>query len=131
MTPTDIAAAQFERIERAWNRADGAAFGAAFAGEADFVDMRGAHHRGDATIGHGHQAIFDSVYAGSTVGFRVDVARETAPGCILAVATSPLDAPSGPLQGVHHSRIMAVITEQGDGWAIAAFQNTLVQVAGG
>jgi uncharacterized protein (TIGR02246 family) len=128
MSPTTIAAARFEQIEQAWNRADGAAFGGAFADDTDFVNIRGAHHRGDgATIGHAHQGIFDSIYAGSTVHYRLDVAREIAPGCILAVATSTLDAPSGPLQGVNNSRITAVITEQDDGWVIEAFQNTLVR----
>ena len=70
--------------------------------------------------------IFDSVYAGSSVRYQLDVARVIAPGCILAVATSTLDAPSGPLQGINRSRIMAIVTEQDDRWAVTAFQNTLV-----
>jgi hypothetical protein len=61
-----------------------------------------------------------------SVRLQLDVAREIAPGCVLAVATSTLDAPSGPLQGVNRGRITAVITEQEDRWAITAFQNTLV-----
>ena len=47
-------------------------------------------------------------------------------GAILAVATSTLDAPSGPLQGIHTARFTMVIAEQGDDWAITAFHNTLV-----
>ena len=131
LDPTAIAAATFEQLERAWNRSDGAAFGAAFADDTDFVNIRGAHHRGDAAvIGHGHQAIFDSIYAGSTVGYELDIARVVAPGCIVAVATSTLNAPSGPLRGVNHSRITAIITDQGGRWAITAFQNTLVRQDG-
>ncbi len=131
LDPTAIAAAQFEQLERAWNRSDGAAFGAAFADDTDFVNIRGAHHRGDAAvIGDGHQAIFDSIYAGSTVGYELDIARVVAPGCIVAVATSTLNAPSGPLRGVNHSRITAIITDQGGRWAITAFQNTLVRQDG-
>ena len=126
--PTTIATARFAEIEDAWNRADGPAFGAEFADDTDFVDIRGAHHRGDgAAIGFGHQAIFDSIYAGSTVRYHVDVARTIAPGTVLAVATSTLDAPSGPLQGVHHSRITAVLVEQDGRWAITAFHNTVVE----
>jgi uncharacterized protein (TIGR02246 family) len=126
--PTAVAGARFADIEQAWNRADGPAFGAAFAGETDFVDIRGVHHRGDgAAIGFGHQAIFDSIYAGSTVRYHVDVARTIAPGTVLAVATSTLDAPSGPLQGIHHSRITAVLVEQDGRWAITAFHNTVVE----
>jgi uncharacterized protein (TIGR02246 family) len=126
-TPAAIAAALLDQLEQAWNRADGAAFGAAFAEDADFVDIRGDHHQGRAAIGHGHQAIFDSVYAGSTVRYELDAAREVAPGCIVAVGSATLDAPGGPLQGIHRSRSTLTITEQGDRWAVAAFHNTLVQ----
>jgi uncharacterized protein (TIGR02246 family) len=112
-------------LERAWNDADGAAFGAPFADESDFVDIRGGHHRGKAEIAHGHQAIFDSIYAGSTVRLRLNVARPVAGG-LLAVATSTLDAPGGPLQGIHDARFTMVIAEQGDDWRVASFHNTLV-----
>lgn len=123
--PTTIATTILQQLERAWNDADGAAFGAPFADESDFVDIRGGHHRGKAEIAHGHQAIFDSIYAGSTVRFRLDVARPVAGG-ILAVATSTLDAPGGPLQGIHDARFTMVIAEQGDDWRVASFHNTLV-----
>lgn len=123
--PTTIATTILQQLERAWNDADGAAFGAPFADESDFVDIRGGHHRGKAEIAHGHQAIFDSIYAGSTVRFRLDVARPVAGG-ILAVATSTLDAPGGPLQGIHNARFTMVIAEQGDDWRVASFHNTLV-----
>ncbi len=128
MDPTSIAATRLEHMEQAWNRADGAAFGEVFADETDFVDIWGTHHQGDgAAIGHGHQMIFDSVYAGSTVCYQLEAARVVAPGCIVALANATLKAPSGPLQGVNHSRFTVIITEQGDRWAVTAFQNTLVR----
>ena len=121
-----IATTILEQLEQAWNAADGAAFGAPFADESDFVNVRGEHHRGDgAYIGRAHQGIFDSIYAGSTAHFRLEVARPLAGG-ILAVATSTLDVPGGPLQGIHNARFTMVIAEQADEWAIAAFHNTLV-----
>ena len=123
--PTTIATTILQQLERAWNDADGAAFGAPFADESDFVDIRGGHHRGKTEIAHGHQAIFDSIYAGSSVRFRLDVARPVAGG-VLAVATSTLDAPGGPLQGIHNARFTMVIAEQGDDWRVASFHNTLV-----
>lgn len=108
LDPTTIATTQLEQMERAWNHADGPAFGDV-ADDTDFVDIRRTHHRGDgAAIGHGHQRLFDSIYAGSTVRYQLDVARTLKPGCIVAVATSTLDAPSGPLQGINRSRITAV-----------------------
>lgn len=123
--PTTIATTILQQLERAWNDADGAAFGAPFADESDFVDIRGGHHRSKAEIAQGHQAIFDSIYAGSTVRFRLNVARPVAGG-ILAVATSTLDAPGGPLKGIHDARFTMVIAEQGDDWRVASFHNTLV-----
>jgi len=121
-----IATTILEQLEQAWNAADGAAFGAPFADESDFVNIRGEHHRGDgAYIGRAHQGIFDSIYAGSSVRLRLDVARPLAGG-ILAVATSTLDVPGGPLQGIHNGRFTMVLVEQGDDWAITAFHNTLV-----
>jgi uncharacterized protein (TIGR02246 family) len=122
-----IAAALFDHLEAAWNAADGPASGEVFADETEFVNIRGEHFRGDgAMIGQAHQGIFDTIYAGSTMHYDVDVARVVAPGCIVAVVTSTLNAPSGPLQGVNQSRITVVITEQQSRWAIIAFQNTLV-----
>ena len=126
--PVAVATLRFEQMERAWNQADGAAFGTVFADEMDFVDIRGTHHQGDgASIGRGHQEIFDSIYAGSTVRYDLDVARIVTPGCIVAVATSTLEAPIGPLQGVNNSRITAVIVERDGRWEVAAFHNTLVR----
>ena len=36
------------RLGRAWNEGDARAFGEPFAPDADFVDIRGEHHRGRA-----------------------------------------------------------------------------------
>jgi uncharacterized protein (TIGR02246 family) len=127
VTPTAIASALFDRLERAWNLADGDAFGAVFTSNCDFVDIRGAHHQGATAVAHGHQGIFDSIYAGSVIRYRVGSARTIAPGCVVAAATATLDAPGGPTPGVNHSQVTAVATEQADGWAIGAFHNTLVQ----
>ena len=125
--PTKLASELFARLESAWNASDGAAFGAAFSDESDFVDIRGAHHKGGGNeVGHDHQMIFDSIYKGSVVRYRVTDAREVAPGCIVAHAAATLDAPSGPLQGTHSSCITAVIVGSGADARITAFHNTLV-----
>ena len=105
--------------------------GTSFAEESDFVDIRGGHHRGDGAIGHGHQAIFDSIYSGSTRELPCwTLPARSRPGPIVAVATSTLDAPHGPLQGVHNSRMTLVVAEQDDDWRVVAFHNTLVVEAG-
>ena len=121
--PTLLATATVELLERAWNAGDGAAFGSAFADESDFVDIRGGHHRGAEAIARGHQALFDSIYAGSTVRYAVEVARPLAGGDVLAVVGATLDAPHGPMQGVNHARFTMVLGEEG----VTAFHNTLVR----
>ena len=129
--PTAVAAPIVKQLEKAWNDADGAAFGAPFADEMDFINVRGEHHRGDgAYIGRAHQGIFDTIYADSTVSFQLDVARVLAPGVVTAVASSTLDVPRGPLQGIHNARMTMVITAQDGEWRITAFHNTLVAEAG-
>ena len=124
--PRAIAAALLQHIEGAWNDADGTRFGDAFTEDAEFVDIRGTHHRGRTAIAQGHQAIFDTIYAGSAVRYHLDVARTIAPGAILAVASATLEVPAGPLQGVNHARLSVAIARYGDGWRIAGFHNTLV-----
>lgn len=129
LTQTDVAAVAapiFQQLEDAWNSADGAAFGAAFTEDGDFVNIRGEHHRGAVAIGHGHQAIFDSIYKGSTVEYRPEHARSVAPGIIVALAGATLEVPAGPLAGVHDARMTVVIAEEDGRWLVTAFHNTLV-----
>ncbi len=123
------AAKIFQQLEDAWNAADGAAFGALFTEESDFVNIRGEHHRGPIAIGRGHQGIFDTIYAGSTVRYEPELARSVAPGITVALAAATLEVPAGPLQGVHNARMTVVIAEEGDRALVTAFHNTLV--AGG
>ena len=125
-----IAAELIGRLERAWNEADGRAFGEPFAPDADFVDIRGEHHRGREAIAAGHQAIFDSIYKGSSTDYVLTDARELSEDVILAHATAVLRAPSGPLAGEHNSLLSLVLVRGGDGWEIAGFHNTIVAPQG-
>lgn len=121
-----VAAELIGRLERAWNEADGRAFGEPFSSNADFVDIRGEHHRGREAIAAGHQAIFDSIYAGSSTDYELTGARELSGDVILAHSTGILRVPSGPLAGEHGAVQSLVLVRGDDGWEIAAFHNTLV-----
>jgi uncharacterized protein (TIGR02246 family) len=114
----------FAEMEAAWNAADGARFGAPFAPDADFVDVRGVHHRGRAAIAAGHDAILAGPYAGSVVAYRVVSTRSVGDAVVTHVEAT-LDAPTGPLAGVHDATISALAVRSADGWALAAFHNTL------
>jgi uncharacterized protein (TIGR02246 family) len=113
-------------LERAWNEAGGRAFGKPFTADADFVDIRGEYHRGQEAIAAGHQAIFDSIYKGSSANYKLIQARELSDDVILAHATALLKVPSGPLAGEHNAVQSLVLVREGDEWKIAGFHNTLV-----
>ena len=125
MTPTEIATDVARRLQDAWNAADGAAFGAPFAPDADFVAIRGDLHSGPA-IAAGHQAIFDTIYRGSTLRYEVLDARTIRGDVIVAHVKGALHAPGGPLAGDSEALATMVLADEGDGHRIVAFHNTLV-----
>ncbi|HZI73765.1 MAG TPA: SgcJ/EcaC family oxidoreductase [Gemmatimonadales bacterium] len=118
------------QLEAAWNGMDGSAFAAPFAGDADFVTIRGEHFRGRSAIGAGHTAIFRTIYAGSTVRFTVESARLLRPDIALLHVRSVLNAPSGPLAGEHSACFSMVLTKERGSWEIAGFHNTLEAAPG-
>ena len=124
--PQTVASDFYAQIEKAWNAADGAAFGEPFAADASFVDIRGEAHDGAAAIAGGHQGIFDTVYRGSTVQYDVDTARSITDSVVLTRARATLTVPGGPLAGTHHSLCTTILRRTGEGWAAVAFHNTLV-----
>ena len=123
-TPTAIAQRLATALEHAWNTADGQAFGRCFTPDADFVDIRGEHHRGREAIAHGHQAIFDSVYRGSTVRYEVLTARPLGEA-VLAHIRADLRGAEQVLPPNDGAVASMVLVEGDGGWQVAAFQNTL------
>src|SRR3712207_2973312 len=121
----DIAAELVQQLEDGWNAADGTAYGAVFTDDADFVAIRGDHHRTRQAIATGHQQIFDTIYKGSRVQYELVASRPLADTVILAHVHSTLDAPTGPLAGVQRALATAVLIRTEDRWRIAAFHNTL------
>jgi uncharacterized protein (TIGR02246 family) len=127
MDPADqIVASVVNELESAWNAADGVAFARPFAEDADFVNIRGEHHRTREAIAKGHQAIFNTVYKGSVVRLQVAAVRTLAPTVLLAHVKSTLKAPAGPLAGEHAALFSLVLVRDQDNWPIVAFHNTLV-----
>ena len=121
-----IAEPILEQLEQAWNAGDGMGFAGPFAEDADFVEIRGGHHHGAVAVGRGHEAIFSTIYAGSTVELQLEKARTVGPGVVVALVHSTMTAPSGPMQGVNRARMTMVIVEEDERWAITQFHNTLV-----
>jgi len=127
LAPDDRAAVEniVGRLEAAWNAMDGAAFGAPFAEDADFVNIRADHFRGRPAIAAGHTAIFQTIYAGSTNRYTVETVRQVRPGVALAHVHAEMNAPTGPLAGRHNARFSLLLTKEASGWEIASFHNTL------
>jgi len=113
-------------LESAWNAADGAGFARSFAEDADFVNIRAEHLRTREVIARGHQAIFDTIYKGSTVRYEVAAVRELAPTVLLGHVKATLKAPTGPLAGEHNALFTIVLVQDQNDWWISAFHNTLV-----
>lgn len=117
------------RLEAGWNAMDGAAFAAPFAADADYVTIRGEHFRGRPTIAAGHDAIFRTIYAGSTNRLTIETARLLRADVALVHVSSRLDVPGGPLAGRHAARFSLVLTREESEWAIAALHNTVEAAA--
>ncbi len=124
MDPRSIAETVTKRLEDASNAADGAAFGASFAPDADFVAIRGDLHCEKSAAGH--QQIFDTIDADSTIRCAVLQARKLDDRVILAHVRGSLNAPTGPLAGETESLATLVLVGNGNEHRIAAFHNTLV-----
>lgn len=121
----DTAAAVLRRLEAAWNAGDGQGFGAPYAADAAFVNIRGEHHRGRDAIAGGHAGIFATIYAGSTNRMELVDARHLADDVIVATSRNTLDVPSGPLAGIHAATSTSVLVRVGETWQIAVTHNTL------
>ena len=127
---TDEAQTIVEGLESAWNAADGSAFVAAFAEDADFVNVLGMHARGRDAIAAGHEQIFRTVYAGSSVAYQVEGARLLRPEVALVHVRAGLDVPGGPMAGHHDARYSMVLTRDRGEWRIASFHNTFIRDPG-
>ncbi|GAA4523963.1 SgcJ/EcaC family oxidoreductase [Amycolatopsis samaneae] len=107
-------------LERAWNAGDGAAWGARFAEDADFVDVVGRIQRGRKVIAEEHQKIFDTIYRGSLLEIRRLDVRPIGEGALLVHTTSKLRVPGGPRKG-EWAAIQTKVVRDGE---IMAFHNT-------
>ena len=114
-------------MESAWNAGDGAGFAAAFAEDADFVNIYGMHARGKDAIAAAHDGIFRTIYKDSRVDYRVVSNRELVPGVNLVHVSAELNVPAGSMAGTHEALWSGVAMLTAEGWTFAAFQNTLVK----
>jgi uncharacterized protein (TIGR02246 family) len=129
MTTDDIARSVLQRLEEAWNAGDGDAYGREYADGAGFVNIHGQVLHGPGAIGAGHAQILRTIYADSTNRMRLVDSQRVSDDVIVATSRNTLDAPHGPLAGVHDAIVTSVLVRSGDRWQVAASQTTLVNAA--
>ena len=114
-------------IEKAWNNADGEDFGLWFQEDAEFVNVYGTYAQGRRQIAEGHQTIFGTVYAGSTLRLIPGNVRLLSRNVAVVHLRSQLSVPGGPMTGEHEALPSMVLTRDSGAWRIAAFHNTFVK----
>jgi uncharacterized protein (TIGR02246 family) len=133
MPSADAAAIQavFDRLVEAWDRGDGAAYGAMFTPDADYIDVTGTHTHGGAAIGHAHQFLFDGPLKGSKLGGIGNIADRVqflAPDVALVIGggrsrlAGQAEAPPD-----RQSVNTTVLVKRDGAWRVRAFQNNRVQ----
>jgi uncharacterized protein (TIGR02246 family) len=119
------------QLEAAWNAADGAAFAAPFAEDADFIHILGGYYTGRAAIEAGHRMIFGTIYKGSTVRYSVEKIKFVRPDVAIIFLRQHLQFSENGVASELDAR-PTIVAENVDGtWRIAALQNTRITEVGG
>ena len=108
-------------LQGAWNAGDGTAWAAAFAEDAEFVDVLGRVTTGRRAIGDEHQKILDTIYRDSRIEIRPVTRHHLADDVLLVRTESRLRVPTGPRAG-DTLAVQTMILRHG---RIFAFHNTI------
>src|SRR5215213_3873911 len=112
-----------------WNRADGAAYGALFTDDADYIDVTGTRTCGGAAIGTAHQFLWDRFLKGSILETSDDAdVQLIAPDVAIVIATGAarLAGQAIALSDRQSINTTVLIKQKGE-WRIRAFQNGRIQ----
>jgi uncharacterized protein (TIGR02246 family) len=115
-------------LEKAWNNADGEDYGLWFQDDAEFVNVWGMYARGRKQIAEGHDLIFRTVYARSTLQIVPMNMRAISDEVAVAHMRARLSVPRGPMTGDHDALPSATLVREAGAWKIAAFHNTFVKL---
>ena len=115
-----------QRLEAAWNRCDSAAFAAAFAEDATFIQIFGGQLDGRAAIDGSHRHIFETIYKGSHVKFVLRSVRFLRPEVAVVFARAELHFNEGGHPREMQTRPTLIVVKDQGKWQIVAFQNTKI-----
>ncbi|MFI6391340.1 SgcJ/EcaC family oxidoreductase [Nonomuraea sp. NPDC050547] len=114
--------AVIQRSQDAWNRGDGAAYGACFTADATDVTFVGTVYHGGTEIGRAHQVLFDSFLKGTRL--NVEIVETRTYGDDVAVVVTRGEVGRGRPKKLGKLATYTLVRE-GDGeWRIAAVQKT-------
>ncbi|MEV4576844.1 SgcJ/EcaC family oxidoreductase [Nonomuraea jabiensis] len=112
----------FAELEDAWNRGDGAAYGACFTQDATYTTFVGTVYHGRDDLAAGHQALFDTVLKGTKMFNEIAEVRFHGPGT--AVATGRGDVAKKRPAKLTKVQTYTLVREADGRWRIASFHNT-------
>ncbi|MFG1964815.1 SgcJ/EcaC family oxidoreductase [Nonomuraea sp. NPDC049028] len=123
-TTIDLAAIRtvLQRSQDAWNRGDGAAYGACFSDDATDVTFVGTVYHGGAEIGRAHQALFDSFLKGTQLVMEILEIRRY--GADTAVVVTRGEVVKGAPKKLGKLATYTLVREADGQWCIAAVQKT-------
>ena len=124
--------ALYQQLMDGWNQGSGDAFAAVFTEDGDLVGFDGTHFKGREEIAPFHQQLFDKWLKGSRLVGKVKDVRFLSPDVALmhAVGGTVMRGKSEP--SPERDSIQTLVAKrEGEGWRLAAFQNTRVRPIAG
>ena len=115
-----------QQLEIAWNRYDSVSFAAAFAEDANFIQIFGGQLDGRATIEAAHKHIFETIYRGSHANLVLRTVRFLRPDVAVAFAKAHIKFKERNEAREIETRPTLVVVKEQDKWQIVAFQNTKI-----
>ena len=112
-----------QQIETAWNRYDSISLAAAFAEDANFIQIFGGQLDGRAAIEAAHRHIFETIYRGSHASFVLRSIRFLRPDVAVVFARAHVKFKEG---NEIETRPTLIVVKEQDKWQIVAFQNTKI-----
>jgi uncharacterized protein (TIGR02246 family) len=119
-------------LDDAWARGDAGAYASRFANDGTFTNFLGMFYQGRDAFRERHDAVFKTVFKGTTLTLRVATLRFIRPDVAIADTDAELRGlkavPSGltALAGIVRTKLLMVLVKEHGDWWISAYHNVAV-----
>ncbi|MBX5463602.1 MAG: SgcJ/EcaC family oxidoreductase [Steroidobacteraceae bacterium] len=120
-------------LQEAWAVGDADAFARRFTEDGTFTNVLGMFFQGRAAFRERHDAVFRTVFKGSTLKLRIAVLRFIRPDVVIADTDAELRNPAALPEGLSaspdgtvYARLLMVLVKERDEWWISAYHNVPV-----